>query len=567
VTPRWNGARGLVPSRRAAAWGAIGSALSIAVLLLAFIAYRAVGEWERSTLLLVDQRSEEALTLLTVALNRDMKGVHHSVLAPFNEARLDFERRYELEDLFARAFARFPYPESFFVWRQVPRRTPSSVTFNRLDRRPKWAGETVSTGAFPVVSIEQAHVLPQLLEAITVLGRSGRPFAAFPAVLDGVPYQAVVHLHYDRTPDRALIGAVGFTVNLDWVARHYFHEILSQISRIGDVEGSVSLAVVDEGGRTVASTRGAVAPNDVLHERSFPLSFLDADLLGDAADGQPIPQWRLSVSAADDPALLAASRGFRRATWLIVSCTVAVLIAILLTIRALKASADLTAMQSEFVASATHDLKTPLALFQLVAETLAKGRYQSEQAIRAYGAMLSEQTQLLERLIDNVLAYASFRHVAQRYRFERQSVSELVEMALERFDARLATTGLEVNVDIASDLPPVDGDRVSLLQAIDNVLDNAIKYSPQGKTLTIRGRQADRMVRLTVSDQGVGIPAGEREKVFEKFYRGHSGIPGGSGLGLAIARRVVEDHGGTITLRDAEPRGTTVEISLRLHRS
>lgn len=560
---RWKGPGALLPSRRTSAWLAIGAILSLAVSSLAFIAYRAVGEWERSTLLLVDQRSEEALTLLTVALNRDMKGVHHSVLAPFNEAALDLERRYVLEDLFARAFARFPYPESFFVWRDAARGAPSSVIFNRLDRRPAWAGEGASAGAFPVVSIEQARILPQLLAQVTALGRSGRPFGAFDLVIDDLPYQAVVHLLYDTTRARALIGAVGFTVNLDWVARNYFHEILGQISRIGDVEDSVSLAVADEHGRTVASTRATATASDLLHERSFPLSFLDADLLGDVAEGQDLPQWRLSVSASDDRALMAASRGSTRATWLIVFCAGASLMAILFTMRALKASADLTAMQSEFVASATHDLKTPLALFQLVAETLAKGRYQSEQAIRAYGAMLSEQTQLLERLIDNVLAYASLRHVAQRYRFERQSVSELVEMALERFDARLVATGLEVNVDIASDLPPIDGDRVSLLQALDNVLDNAIKYSPQGKTLTIRGREDAGMVRLSVSDQGVGIPASERDRVFEKFYRGQSGIAGGSGLGLAIARRVIEDHGGTIAIRDAEPRGTTVDITLR----
>ncbi len=123
---------------------------------------------------------------------------------------------------------------------------------------------------------------------------------------------------------------------------------------------------------------------------------------------------------------------------------------ILLTLRALKASADLTAMQSEFVASATHELKTPLAVFQLVADTLSKGRYGSEETIRVYGDMLAEQTQLLERLIDNVLAYASLAHVARRYDFQIVATAELVEAALERFDARLVAAGLDVKVDVAA---------------------------------------------------------------------------------------------------------------------
>ena len=224
-------------------------------------------------------------------------------------------------------------------------------------------------------------------------------------------------------------------------------------------------------------------------------------------------------------------------------------------------------MQAEFVASATHDLKTPLALFQLVAETLAKGRYPSESAIRGYGGMLATQTHLLERLIDNVLAYASLQHVARRYTFEPQSVPALIEAALERFDARLAATGLDVIVEVPRDLPPIKGDRVALLQVLDNVIDNALKYAPSAAALTIAAAVRDGFVLIRVIDHGIGIPAKEREKVFEKFYRQPGVIGGGSGLGLAIARRVVRDHDGTITITDSHPQGTTVEIALPIAES
>jgi signal transduction histidine kinase len=238
------------------------------------------------------------------------------------------------------------------------------------------------------------------------------------------------------------------------------------------------------------------------------------------------------------------------------------IVGIWLTVRALQASADLANLQSEVVASATHELKTPLALFQLVAETLSKGRYPSEHAIRSYGGMLAEQTHLLERLIDNVLAYASMQHVARRYRFEPLAVPSLVEAALERFDARLAATGLEVNVDVARDLPLIRGDRTALLQVLDNLIDNALKYSPQARTLSIAAHAGAGTVSIAIVDQGIGIPADERGKVFEKFYRVQGAPAGGSGLGLAIARRVVEDHGGTITIAGVEPQGTAVEVVL-----
>jgi signal transduction histidine kinase len=197
-----------------------------------------------------------------------------------------------------------------------------------------------------------------------------------------------------------------------------------------------------------------------------------------------------------------------------------------------------------------------------VAETLSKGRYPSENAIRSYGGMLAEQTHLLERLIDNVLAYASMQHVARRYRFEPLAVAPLVEAALERFDARLAASGLEVNVDVPSDLPPIRGDRTALLQVLDNLIDNALKYSPQARALSISARADGDMVRIAIVDQGIGIPADERDKVFEKFYRVEGAPAGGSGLGLAISQRVVYDHGGAIVISGAAPQGTRVEITL-----
>ena len=117
-------------------------------------------------------------------------------------------------------------------------------------------------------------------------------------------------------------------------------------------------------------------------------------------------------------------------------------------------------------------------------------------------------------------------------------------------------------MDVSPDLPPVHADRLTMLQVLDNVIDNAIKYSPGGELLTSGAAARDRFVIITISDRGPGIPLDEREKVFTKFYRGRGVTVGGSGLGLAIARRVVIDHGGRIAIRSAEPHGTTVEIAL-----
>ena len=143
----------------------------------------------------------------------------------------------------------------------------------------------------------------------------------------------------------------------------------------------------DESGKLVATTRPGAGATDVLHARPFPLSFVDPDLLADSEQTPgTLREW--TVSAADDRTVAAAVRGSTRTLWLVLAAAGTAMMGLLFTLRALKTSAELADMQSEFISSATHELKTPLAVFQLVAETLAKGRYQSAETIRTYAGLL-----------------------------------------------------------------------------------------------------------------------------------------------------------------------------------
>jgi signal transduction histidine kinase len=553
------------PARRLTLLVLLAGSLCAAVASLVWFAYRATQEWRRSTALLVEQRSEQALTLLTVALSRDMKGVHDSVLAPFSESALDLDRAFELGDLFAQSFARFPYPESFFVWREQEGMDRAMV-FNRVDRQPPWDASRAAGSGYPVVTLRDSPVAAALTGRTRALGVNGRQFAAFETELGDQPYQVVVHLLYQTAGRRQLLGAVGFTVNLHWVNDHYFRDILGQIAAIGHVEQSIALAIADDRGSLVAGTRTPDA-GGIVRARPFPLAFYDADLVNEQVDDIAPPRvWSASVGAFHDRTLAAAAQGSARTLWLISLAAAVAIMGVLLTLRAMKARADLAVMQSDFMASTTHELKTPLAVFQLVAETLAKRRYHSDDTIRTYAGLLSHQVQLLERLIDNLLSYASISTVTERHAFGQLSVADVVETALERFDARLAASGMEVRVEIPRDLPSIHGDRQTLVQAFDNVLDNAIKYSPGADVLLVRAAATPSMIHIEITDHGVGIPENDREKVFQKFYRGKNATVGGSGLGLAIVRRVLEYHGGRVEIRGAEPQGTTVAIDLPIAR-
>jgi signal transduction histidine kinase len=206
----------------------------------------------------------------------------------------------------------------------------------------------------------------------------------------------------------------------------------------------------------------------------------------------------------------------------------------------------------------THELKTPLALIKAVSETLEFGRYTAENRIDEYGKLLRAEATRLTLRIDNLLAYARSTERGDAYQPEVVDLLDVIHESLHRAEPRLAAFELDANL---AEAPLVSGDKGALLHVFDNLIDNAIKYSAERKRISVHTETADGMAVITIADQGIGITADDRGRVFEKFFRGRSGRSG-SGLGLAIAERVVRAHGGTISIASEVGQGTTVTVRL-----
>jgi signal transduction histidine kinase len=243
--------------------------------------------------------------------------------------------------------------------------------------------------------------------------------------------------------------------------------------------------------------------------------------------------------------------------WLMTAAAIACLVSVVLMVQSVRATADLAAMKSDFVATVTHELKTPLALIKAVGETLQFGRYASGDRVDEYGALLGTEAARLTLRIDNLLAYAR----ATDGDIQRSDIVDLLEViheSLHRAEPRLKDFDVDVNL---AEAPLVSGDHAALLHVFDNIVDNAIKYSTGRKSLSVRTTTEGGMAVVSVVDQGIGIAAGDLGRVFEKFFRGHN-TRGGSGLGLAIAERIVRMHGGTISIESEPQRGTCVTVRL-----
>ena len=197
-----------------------------------------------------------------------------------------------------------------------------------------------------------------------------------------------------------------------------------------------------------------------------------------------------------------------------------------------------------------------------ISETLAKGRFRSPEKVSEYATLLLNDVSRLTRTVDNLLTVSRVQDIERFYTFESVDPGTLLEDALNSFDAYLKEQGFEVHVDIPAPLPAVMADRIAIGQVLENILDNAIRYSNGTRHLTISASATDTQVTMRIADKGQGIPPDEVLHVFEKFYRGHGVSPGGSGLGLSIAQRIMKDHHGEVRLASVQGSGTVAEILL-----
>ncbi len=227
----------------------------------------------------------------------------------------------------------------------------------------------------------------------------------------------------------------------------------------------------------------------------------------------------------------------------------------------------LARQQMEFVAAVSHELRTPLAVIRSAAENLADGLVSEGPQVRSYGALIESEGRRLTDMVERVMTFAGLGSTIVARRGAPVDVAALVRAAAGRLAADGAERG--VNVIVPPELPAliVDGDADALRSAIENVLGNAIKYSPPGGSVDV-GLSSDRgRVRISIVDRGIGIDRDEVHHIFRPFFRGRRAVDAqirGAGIGLSIVRRVVEAHAGDVMVESEPGRGTHVTIALPL---
>lgn len=213
-------------------------------------------------------------------------------------------------------------------------------------------------------------------------------------------------------------------------------------------------------------------------------------------------------------------------------------------------------LKSALLDAVTHDLRTPLTSIKASITMLIEEHSQDDihvtlepEGRRELLEVINEESDRLNSFVESMVELARLEAGNMDWRKTRTSVDEIIANALQRTEG--LTTRHKVTVDIAPELPPLSADSKAIAEVVYNLIDNAAKYSPENSEIMVRAREMEGLIEFSVEDQGKGIRAEDREKVFEKFYRGYN-IPKGFGLGLAIVRGIVEAHNGTIRIEDGK---------------
>jgi two-component system, OmpR family, phosphate regulon sensor histidine kinase PhoR len=228
---------------------------------------------------------------------------------------------------------------------------------------------------------------------------------------------------------------------------------------------------------------------------------------------------------------------------------------------------QLEQVRSEFVANASHELKTPLTAIHGLVETLLDDEQMEPQVRTRFLGRLREQSLRLDALINDMLALSRAESKGEEFEHQPVDLRDVLQESQRTLAAAAASRQIGVDLLLPGELVVVSGDRKALGQAVDNLLDNAIKYTPDGGRIWLKLSSTAALALIEVRDTGVGIGAEHLERIFERFYRvdrARSRELGGTGLGLAIVKHIVLSHGGTVRVQSAVGQGSVFSVELPL---
>ncbi len=337
------------------------------------------------------------------------------------------------------------------------------------------------------------------------------------------------------------------TVSLLGGSEHLRRDWLGAVGSVIERE-NVEVSLADANGKAVIPPSTADTPMRAVRSA--------------AESGLP---WTLNVVSADPNADL-AQLAERRRLLLLVLATLALFVAVGLyaVTRGVTRELEVARLQSDFVAAVSHEFRTPLTSLRQLAELLSSGRVTSDDRRAQYYDVMRRESERLNRLVEGLLDFGRMEAGAMEFYWKSVAITDLVRNVVQEFQVEVKDSGYQV--ELAEDgYGTVRADAEALSRAVWNLLDNAVKYSPECATVRVAVKCSDGKAAISVRDQGAGISPAEQSVIFKKFVRGASSenrATKGTGIGLAMVHHIVHAHGGEIRVESEPGAGSTFTILL-----
>ena len=517
-------------------------AVAIPVAILFYFQFRSIADLGQSSTVVLRQLSQEMADGLTKSVEDALKAPYINVLLRTGQQQTEPLNLPLIANTFEQGLATEPYISRFYVWSDATDEHRGDVL--AYDRESQGFVTDPPEGAL-------------LVRRFRELAQEKRSISVFEATIDGRRTYFQAQLRFIFPARDKLTSFVALRVDAEQLRREYFPSLVAaQLQSVDGPTGFPPLTVdiLDGDGRVIFPTAGPASARFV-DERTFPLVFFDPELVRFAAPGGREPErWRIRTGYGQltIPDIIAARARPQRVMMAVLAGVMA--LSVFFVARAAAREVRLAELKSNFVSNVSHDLKTPLALIQLFAETLELGRLKRTDRAHEYYRIINSEARKLTRLINNLLDFSRIEAGLRRYKREPADLAELTRGVLDSLESQFSHNEFTVTSHMA-DAVPVLIDKEAAVQALENLLSNAMKYSPENRVISVDVERTDGYGVVRVTDRGVGIPDRLQHKIFRKFYRIQTDAgsgPQGTGLGLAIVDHVMRGHGGFV-LVDSEP--------------
>jgi len=272
------------------------------------------------------------------------------------------------------------------------------------------------------------------------------------------------------------------------------------------------------------------------------------------------PPWRIELfrSGIETSGTLDVRKNFY--FWTILFFIIFLFFGTALVVRTISHEVEVLRIKSDFVSSVSHEFKTPLTSIKALVERLQEGKVKDLAKRSEYFSIISQDTDKLSRMVKNILDFSKIEEGKREYEYKETDVIQIIKNEIENFKKDKIDTDIKISTQLPQSLPHLYLDKEAFSQALNNLLENAAKFSPGKKEIYVRAREDEKNIIIEVEDRGIGIKSSEIDKIFDKFYQGKSAAEQsakGTGLGLTLVKHTVEAHSGNISVQSQIGKGST----------